>query len=212
MSIKIPRGLQDITLGKYIKLVQQDLNDEEVISLMCDITIADLRLLPNKLYNQIHNEVYDVLSKVNDEQSLTMTFKLHGVEYGMIPNLEEITYGENKDLTTYLQDWKTMDRAMAVLYRPIEMKNKDLYTIQKYNGSNQSKHLMTDIPLSIVLGAQSFFYNLTEALLFAIPNYLQKVKDSNDKQQTQKASTKQIGEAMTKSIALLRETLEGLKR
>ena len=102
--------------------------------------------------------------------------------------------------------------AMAVLFRPIVMKNKDMYVIEPYEGTSKYKDVMKHMPLDIVIGAQSFFYNLTEALLYAIPNYLNKLKDSNNKEQIHKASTKQIGEAMTKSIALLKETLEGLKR
>ena len=37
MSITIPRGLQDITLDKYQKLVANEkINDESVVSLMCN--------------------------------------------------------------------------------------------------------------------------------------------------------------------------------
>jgi hypothetical protein len=50
-------------------------------------------------------------------------------------NLDKITAGEYIDLDKYLTDEDTYDRAMAVLYRPIENVFKDLYNIEDYISS-----------------------------------------------------------------------------
>ena len=128
----------------------------------------------------------------------------------MIPNLSDITYGENKDITTFLTDWSTIHLAMSVLFRPIVRTANGTYEIEKYVGI-ADRELMRQMPLDVVLGANLFFYRLLEELLKAIPNYLEQVA-MDHKGQMQEESSKQTGEAMKKSILLLRETLEGLKK
>ena len=49
---------------------------------------------------------------------------------------------------------------MAVLYRPIEAGYKEKYVIEEYKGSDHLSEIMLDAPVSIVLGAQFFFWNL----------------------------------------------------
>ena len=41
---------------------------------------------------------------------------MRGVEYGFIPNLDDMSFGEYVDLDTYIGDWQNIHRAMAVLY------------------------------------------------------------------------------------------------
>ena len=70
---------------------------------------------------------------------------------------------------------------------------------------------MAKMPLNIVLGAQLFFYTLTQDLLKAIPSYLKREVEQQ-MEQTHSQTTKENGEAMMNSIVLLKETLEGLMR
>ncbi len=104
---------------------------------------------------------------------MTCQFNLNGVSFGFIPNLDDISYGENKDITGYINDWGNMHRAMAVMYRPIKQKLKGKYLIEDYNGSHIYAETMKQMPLSIVMGSIVFFYNLTNELLSCIPNYLE---------------------------------------
>ena len=69
------------------------------------------------------------------------------------------------------------------------------------------------MPLSVVLGAQVFFWNLTRELLMHIPSYLVKAMGEEEYSlMMKKVSTNQIGEAMTKSSASLKEILEDLTK
>lgn len=214
--IIVPSELEDITLGQYQAFLEigDKITNEQLISIFCNVTVTQALQLPLSVFETAAVKIVEVLTRAQTDVELTQTFVLNGSNYGMIPNLEEITYGENKDLTTYLSDWKNMHMAMAVLYRPIKKTFNGTYEIESYEGTSKTREGMKQMPLDIVIGANSFFYNLTEALLNAIPNYLEQVqRDSNlSKEQTQVVSTKQIGDPMTKSIALLRETLDGLKR
>ena len=213
-KIKVPTHLGEITLKQYQKMASkgENITNEDLVSIFCNISLDDVLQLPMNVYEEVLLTLSEVLSKTESNNELIRTFKLSGTQYGMIPNLEEITYGENKDMTAYLGDWSTMHLAMTVLFRPIEKSNSNnQYSISKYKGTGEHKEVMEHMPLDIVLGAQLFFYSLTKALLNAIPNYLERVVVQT-KGQTHKAITNERGEAMMSCITSLRETLQGLKK
>ena len=175
MNITIPTTLSDITLGQYQRLLAkgEDVSNEQLIHIFCNISLEQVLEMPMNVYDQALGGVVQALNELDKQPSLTNKVEIKGKTYGFIPNLETITYGENKDLTQYLQKWETM-------------------------------HL--------VLGSQLFFYNLTKALLNAIPNYLEAQMVEEYKGQMQGQSTKQIGEDMMNCIASLRETLGDLMK
>jgi len=221
-EIIVPSTLGDITLRQYqaFLLKQEDIKNEELISIFCNISVIEAMQLPINVFELAAVKIVQVLTINHKEIELKHRFNINNTEYGMITNLEEITYGENKDITNYISDWKTMNQAMAVLYRPITKTFNSTYKIESYEGTSKHKDAMLDMPVDVAIGVQNFFYNLTEALLNAIPNYLEQVhKDSNRKtiqsnkdQQMQEEYIKRTGDPMMRSIALLKETLEGLKR
>ena len=151
----------------------------------------------------------NVLDLFKQKHDFIPKFKMSGNEYGFIPNLDEITYGENKDVTAYINDWETMHKAMAVLFRPVKQKQRDKYIIEDYEGSHKYSEVMKDMPLDIVMGAMVFFYNLTNVLLKSIPSFLEK---EMKKEQMQGVISPENGEAIQNSILLLRQTLQDLNK
>ena len=116
-----------------------------------------------------------MLSKAfKKESELIRRFDLKGVDMGFVPNLEFISLGEYVDLEEYIQDWDNMHKAMAVLYRPVNFKSKQTYTIAPYEPSDDISELMKDMPLSVVMSSMVFFYNLGRELLEAIPTFITK--------------------------------------
>ena len=75
-----------------------------------------------------------------------------------------MSMGEFVDLDTYLGDWETMHRAMAVLYRPITKEHKDTYQIEPYETSDKYAEVMKYVGLGATYGAMLFFWNLSRAL------------------------------------------------
>jgi len=150
------------------------------------------------------------LTKLFDNKpSHSLKFNLQGVTFGFLPNIDEITYGENKDVTSYLNDWQTMHKAMSVLYRPITNKIGNKYLLEPYGGTHKHSELMKQMPLGVVFGAMVFFWTLTGDLLKAIPNYLQK---EAQKELMSGQISVENGEAIRKYTHLLRETLEDLQK
>ncbi len=211
-SITIPQTLRDITLKQWMeyKTLESPTN-ERLVSLFCNIEGQDLLDLPNKVYARAIDGLEDVIKSSEGKHEVKLRFKLGGVEYGMIPNLDEITYGENKDLLAMIGDWKNMDKAMAVLFRPVTKTSFGTYEIEKYRGIDNAKYLK-HMTMDIVLGAQLFFYSLTKELLRLIPSYLQRVMEKELTPIQQEEISKKYGEDMKKRITLLKETLGGLAK
>ena len=69
--------------------------------------------------------------------------------------------GEYIDLTNNLG--KDILASMAVMYRPITRKFKDVYDIEKYKGTD-NKEIFKNAPISVYLGAQVFFLEFNERL------------------------------------------------
>jgi hypothetical protein len=212
-SITIPQTLNDITLKQWMEYVTlEDPSDERLVSLFCNVNGKELLELPNRVYAKAVEGLSTLIQSIGNKQNLVTRFTLGGVNYGMIPNLDDITYGENKDLLAMIGDWKNMDKAMAVLFRPITKNSLKTYEIEEYKGVDNAIYLQ-HMPLDIVFAAQLFFYTLTKELLHSIPNYLEReIAKPQTSGTTQVQITKENGEAMMKHIASLRETLRSLTR
>jgi hypothetical protein len=150
------------------------------------------------------NEMFKVSHK------LIPRFKMGGVEFGFIPNLENITQGEFVDLDTYISDWQEMHKAMAVLFRPITKKVNDKYQIEDYNGSITYSEVMKHAPLDVVLGATVFFYHLGNELMKSTLTYL----EENPQVQSlmNKHNSENGGDGIALSMLSLKETLDDLMK
>jgi len=175
MKITVPDKLSEITLGQYQKFlrIQKDNTDPnflstKMIEIFCGIkTTEALKLKVSDV-----NAICDILvTMFNEKPDLIRRFSLYGVEYGFIPNLEDISLGEYIDLDNYLSDWDNMDKAMEVLFRPISNKYGDRYSINEYEASDTG--IMKDMPLDIALAAVIFFYRLGIDLSTIMMNYLE---------------------------------------
>lgn len=178
LSISIPTSLNEITLEQYQKFLSlaKDNKDttflnHKMIEIFCGVSLLEVSLMKLKDINDILLRLEETFKTGNEK--LIRTFKHNKIEYGFIPNLDEITLGEYTDLDNYISDWDNMHKAMAVLYRPINNKLGNNYTIKEYNGSHERCELMKTMPLDIVLSSVVFFYNLANELLKYTVNYLE---------------------------------------
>lgn len=207
IEVNIPENLNDITLGQYQEFLKiEEPTEEDILKVFLGL---DLKGLGKIKASDVDKYANHITSLFEQEQEHVLKFDLKGVQFGFMPNLDEITYGENKDVTAYLNDWQTMHKAMAVLYRPIKQKLGARYIIEDYEGSHKYSETMKQMPLGVVMGAMVFFYNLTNALLKAIPSYLEK---QTEKEQMTGAISAENGEAIKKYIHLLKETSEDLMK
>jgi hypothetical protein len=213
-KISIPTELSEIKLSQYQKFLKVAKDNEEaefinqkMVQIFCGI---DLKSVAEIRYKEVV-EITNSLGKMFDVSShkFVQRFKIGGVEFGFIPNLEDISFGEYTDLDTYISDWDNMDKAMAVLYRPIKKEGLNgSYEIEKYNGSNTYSDVMKHAPLNVVLGANVFFYNLGNELLNSTMTYL----ESQPEVMTilQEHNLREGGAGIVPSMLSLKETLQDL--
>jgi len=119
-EINIPENLNEITLGQYQELLRlEEPTDGDIVRILLNIDLKGLGTIKDSDVDKYSER----LTKLFDNKpSHSLKFNLQGVTFGFLPNIDEITYGENKDVTSYLNDWQTMHKAMSVLYRPITNK------------------------------------------------------------------------------------------
>jgi len=214
LEISIPTELNEIKLSQYqafLKIAKDNTDEEflhqKMVQTFCGI---DLKEVAEIRYKEVI-EITESLGRMFDVKShkFINRFKMGGVEFGFIPNLDDMTFGEYTDLDTYINDWEQMHKAMAVLYRPIKKNGlNSTYEIEKYNGSITYSDVMKHAPLDVVFGATVFFYNLGNELLKSTMTYLEKDKEIQNI--LQQHNLEKDGAGIVQSMLLLKETLSTL--
>jgi len=174
VSINIPTSLNDITLNQYqqwLKIADKKEIDnflqQKLIEIFCNIPLKTVTAIKATDADVIVN---DILKLFKEESPFKDRFTLNGVEYGFIPDLNNMTLGEYVDLDNLLSEWEQMHIAMNVLFRPITFKKKNKYLIQEYEAKENAN--MKEMPLDVVFGAMTFFLTLNEELRKSILSYL----------------------------------------
>jgi hypothetical protein len=217
-EIVIPTSLSEIPLKSYqefMKVVEKS-NDEEfigqkTIEIFCGLKMKDVvkvKWSDVKSLTLHLNEIFKAKPKFQP------TFKIQDTEFGFIPNLEDMTFGEYIDLESNISSVETFHKAMAVMYRPITKKVKDRYEIFEYKGTDEFSDVMKYAPLNVVLGATVFFSILGSDLVQHTLTSLEMELKKNPKLMTLANERNLIkdGDGTIQSMHLLKETLQSLMK
>jgi len=209
-NINVPTELNEITLKQYQKFlkVQDSSKDNnfiqtKMIEIFCRVKPQDALSIKLSDANRIANLISNMFEEKPD---LVKSFYLGGVEYGFVPDLDEITLGEYIDLDTYMGDWENIHTAMNVLYRPIKQKLGDKYLIEDYNV--ETKDLLLHMPMDAVFGSIIFFYRLGIELSQTMMNYLE---NKEEKQLLDVLDLQRNGDGIQAFTDSLEEILQDLK-
>ena len=168
----------DVTLEKWLKVIDLETGSK---TKEAQETIAAVSDIPKKLIKELPlRDVAIIMSKIAELQSeqnttLKKTFKIDGIEYGMHPDLSEITLGEYADIETFIKDGleKNMPEIMAVLFRPIKERSGDVYVIDAYDGNIKIRaEQFKKMSAEQVQAALFFFSNLGKVFLKILPLFL----------------------------------------
>jgi hypothetical protein len=219
IEIDVPSSISEIPLMNYQKFlkVQKNSNDEEfiaqkMIEIFCGIELKEVVKMKLTSINDLvlhFNQIFSVKPKFQPR------FKIGEMEYGFIPDLENISFGEYVDLDNYLSNWDDYHKAMAVMYRPITETRKEKYNILEYNGASEFSEAMKYAPMDIAIGASVFFWTLGSELLTATLNYLKtETKKMTQEQATlaQELSLEKNGVGIQAYTDLLKETLQNMTK
>lgn len=186
VDIYVPSSISEIPLCHYQEFLklQATSNDQEFIAqkmveIFCGLQLKDVV----KLKVTSVNELIVHFTKIFKEKpKFKPTFKIGDVEFGFIPNLENITFGEYVDLENYLSKWEDFHKAMAVMYRPITIRKEDKYEIMEYTGAAAFSEGMKFAPMDVAISASVFFWTLGSELLNATLDYLTNELKTNEKE------------------------------
>tara|TARA_R110001599_G_scaffold25837_3_gene91644 strand:- start:74 stop:727 length:654 start_codon:yes stop_codon:yes gene_type:complete len=211
IEITIPNNLNEITLGQYQKFLSIAENNKEgeflnakMIEIFCGISLADT-------YNLKMSSVTAILDILNDmleqKPQHIVQFKMDGVKYGFIPDLDELTLGEYIDLDNNISKWEQIHIAMNVLYRPIKDSKGLNYNTKDYDTSDSDK--MKNMPLGAAMGSLFFFYNL--GLELSRHTILSSKKQLQTEATQEGQTSLQNGDGINQYMLSLNQILQDLK-
>ena len=227
-KLSVPLDLGSITLGQYqdyLKILDKwDGEDDvylqiKILQIFCGLSPDFINDLP---IHSFESTITHITGLFNSDTPFISKFTMNGknsvgdetsVEFGFIPKLDDLSFGEFIDLDKYLQGWDNMHKAMAVLFRPVFHKKKEYYLIDKYEGSSKYSEVMKDMPLSVALGATVFFYRLGTKLQNYTLDYLEEqIMKEKDNPQVSKLISEENGVGISQYTRLLKETLGELTK
>lgn len=215
MKLLIPTSLKDIKLIQYLEYLKEVEKSElmqepdkyltsKTMEIFCNVTPDEVNNIEYGVVTTIVDRIKDIIS---EEPRLVESFYVGNIKFGWLPKLDDMSYGEFLDLNSNISDWDNMVIAMGVLYRPITKEKNGKYLVEKYKGDTYHDALM-QMPMSAVVGAMVFFWNLGLDCLKYMTNFLE--------EETQMSFQNQLtlvndGVGMQHSMNLLAETLQSMK-
>jgi len=210
INITIPTDLSEITLRQYKHFlkIQKAVEDEgflnaKIIEIFCNMKLDEVMRLK---FNDTELIVKTLTEMFEQKPNLVTSFKLDKINYGFHPQLDDLTLGEYIDLDTFIGDWENIEKAMAVLYRPVVNKIKEKYIIEEYKVG--ADDVMLDMPMDAVLSSIFFLWNLGLDLSKTMMNYLDK---EEEQALTRFLNSQPNGDGITQFTDLLKETLQDMK-
>ena len=168
----------DVTLEKWILLIDLEAGSK---TKEAEETIATLSDIPRKLIKELSiRDVAIIMKKLSELQNrqdtvLTKVIEIDGIEYGMHPNLDDITLGEYADIETFIKGGleKNMPELMSVLFRPVIERKNEVYTIAAYDGDITIRaETMKKMSAEQVQSTLFFFYNFVIGFSKIMPSFL----------------------------------------
>ena len=186
IKLNVPNKLSEIALSdyvKYLKILEVNEKDEnsdifvqqKVLEIFCGVPYNDS--LEFKM-SDVTNIVNIINKTLSEQPSLVKSFKLGDIEFGFIPKLDDMSFGEYIDIDSNLGDWDNMYRVMSVLYRPIKQKKGERYLVEDYRG-DVYHDAMRHTPMDAVISSMVFFWNLGKELSMAMIKSLETEKEGD---------------------------------
>jgi len=179
-NIEVPTTLSGISLSTYqswmkilYKYQESNMDDDNYLKIkmlqtFCNLSIEDTHKIPLHSFDNVINHINNLFANESETFKDTFIFKDSKdieIEFGFIPKLDDMTFGEYVDLDKYINDVSTWNKAMAVLFRPKTNIINNKYKVEDYKGSSKWSEYMLEAPVDVVLGAMAFIGRLQNQLL-----------------------------------------------
>lgn len=146
-----------MTIRNLYKMHEGD--EKKIVSSLLDLN-------PQMKLKDSYKMLLSYIQQLNaDRGTLTQRFFYDGIEYGLIPDFEDMLTKEYLDIEKYEKDEDNIHRLMAVLYRPITESKGDKYDIEDYEGTSKHCDKMMGVDVNIYHNVIAFFLTLNQILL-----------------------------------------------
>ena len=121
-TILVPTSLKDVKLHQMLayESLKPEMDDTqrqlEAVSIFCELTMTEVMAMP---FDILQKAVERITLMLTEQPEFTPRFKMDGVEYGFIPNLDDMSVGEFIDIENYCKEKHDLWKVMSVLYRPV---------------------------------------------------------------------------------------------
>ena len=209
MKLSIPGKFSEITLNTFIEWHKAK-NDLQRVMAITGKGAAEIKQLKAESIKEIVKTVNEVLELTTATHARIL--KDAGLEYGFIPDLTNMTYGEHVDLSAYAKtiwgqepnDYTNLPDLMAILYRPLIARVNDRYEIKKYDSERvDHKKVILSMSMDKVQGALLFFSNIRKKLVNdSLPFLVQELKKVTMEVQRSVMELTSDGDGTTSSVSL----------
>ena len=181
VKVQIAANAQGVTLAKYIDY-QNAVDKVEQVHIITGKSSESIRQFQGQVIDEIIMR-FEAAIKLGSND-FERKVRIGATEYGFIPNLTEMTFGEYVDLDTACTglykdgkiDGAAAHKMMCILYRPIKAKFGKYYDIQPYTTKDKRKYEedLKQLTLDHVLNTLVFFSSLEIELYNNSLDYLAK--------------------------------------
>jgi len=151
-----------MTVKEYmtVKLLFESYDDDkeimrQLLKLNKHLTLDDANKMVINYLDGVHKKQEDVIQR----------FTYNGVEFGLIPNLENMYTIEFLEIESYEDKTDKIHKLLSVLYRPVKYSIFKGYEIEKFVDANKYSDIMLEIDIKIYHSVIGFFLSLNEILL-----------------------------------------------
>ena len=170
-EFKLPTSWDEVSVAQYSKLMlaieKEGTTEIELmiksLEALVGIDGGILTKVPIKMLREAYKQLGELTSNMPSNE-LSRVVEIDGIEYGIIPDFNELTLGEFVDLDNYLQDnYNNLNKIFAVLYRPVIERDGNSYNIEPYslkNISDRRELFNNRLSIDTVYGALVFFCSI----------------------------------------------------
>tara|TARA_R110000751_G_scaffold5013_1_gene23676 strand:+ start:235 stop:879 length:645 start_codon:yes stop_codon:yes gene_type:complete len=170
-EFKLPTSWDEVSLGQYSMLMlaieKEDTTEIELmiktLEALVGIDVGRLSKVPLKQLREAYKQLEELTNTMPNNE-LSRVVEIDDIEYGIIPDFDELSLGEFVDLDNYLQDnYNNLSKIFAVLYRPVIKRDGNSYNIEPYSLKNitDRRELFNNrLSIDTVYGALVFFCNI----------------------------------------------------
>jgi hypothetical protein len=165
IQLNLPESWFEVSIEKFQELATYNggnsiTNSINIISCLADVDPMDIKLISAEDLKRVIDAIQWIVQDPSPE--FKHTINIDGIDYSMIPKLNEMTVGEWIDIETFSENYlDNMHNIMSILYRPlISTVNDETRFIEKYDAqkSLRTAELFKEkMNVGDVYGAALFF-------------------------------------------------------